>query len=239
MQGGDTMKSLKEQTLGNRVELAFNGSDTVAIFEAGGHQRHELGDGFVVVNAQLRLADEDEVWALLVICETDAGELWDYGVFFPGGDVTFMSDDAGQNSRLHELVGKAPEDFWPFEYRYDGLVNTPFDPHVSKYGWSSYSTDDYEEHVAHKYANAVGNRNLLKSMVVLRAEDETIKPLTEQQAEVAEWIRDQGRPVSGKEIVNALGLSSESTLTSRFIPALKDHGLKNRRGAGYYFPSTD
>ena len=63
--------------------------------------------------------------------------------------------------------------------------------------------------------------------------------LTDTQTEVADWIRNAGRPVSGKEIVNALMLSSESTLTSRIIPALKRRGLKNRRGAGYYFPSAD
>ena len=41
------MKSLKEQTLGNRVTINFSESNTAAIFEAGGHQRHELGEGFL------------------------------------------------------------------------------------------------------------------------------------------------------------------------------------------------
>jgi hypothetical protein len=64
----------------------------------------------------------------------------------------------------------------------------------------------------------------------------TPKPLTEQQQEVYDLIKDEG-PLTGPQIATRLGgLSSESVLTSHYVPALKDHGIKNRRGLGYYHP---
>ena len=63
----------------------------------------------------------------------------------------------------------------------------------------------------------------------------TLKPLTEQQQKVYDLIKDKG-PLTGKQIVNRLGITSESVLTSHCIPVLKDHGIKNRRGLGYYHP---
>ncbi len=63
------------------------------------------------------------------------------------------------------------------------------------------------------------------------------EPLTEDQGRVAEFIRNAEGPVMGRKIVNHLGMGSESSLTSHIIPALKKKlGLKNRPGAGYYFP---
>jgi hypothetical protein len=61
-------------------------------------------------------------------------------------------------------------------------------------------------------------------------------PLTEEQQQVFDYIKAHG-PKTGKEIVSHLGLSSESAFTSHIVPALKPHGVKNRRGRGYYLPS--
>mgnify|MGYP002624943743 CR=1 FL=1 len=68
---------------------------------------------------------------------------------------------------------------------------------------------------------------------------ETISPpiLTDQQQEAFDYIRDHG-PKFGKEICRELGISSESTFTSHYVPALKLHGVRNRRGAGYYLDES-
>lgn len=57
-------------------------------------------------------------------------------------------------------------------------------------------------------------------------------PLTDQQQAVLNLIRSAG-PIIGKTICNQLGIE-QSNLTKRVIPALEPHGVKNRRGAGYY-----
>ena len=64
-----------------------------------------------------------------------------------------------------------------------------------------------------------------------------IAPLTELQQEVFDYIRDNG-PVRGKAICNALSIPSESSFTRHYVPALKSHGVKNRRGSGYYLPGS-
>ena len=59
------------------------------------------------------------------------------------------------------------------------------------------------------------------------------EPLTDSQQQAFEYIK-ANQPVSGKEIVKALELSSESTFTRHYVPALKKHGVKNKPRAGYY-----
>lgn len=66
---------------------------------------------------------------------------------------------------------------------------------------------------------------------------EAPKPLTEQQQEAFNLIRHDG-PLTGKQVVNALGISSESTFTRHFVPALRTHGIRNLRGLGYYHEDT-
>lgn len=64
---------------------------------------------------------------------------------------------------------------------------------------------------------------------------DALPPLTETQQEAYNLIVDKG-PKLGKEIISALGISSESSFTSHYVPALKKHGIVNRRGLGYYHP---
>ena len=144
-----------------------------------------------------------------------------------------MSDDRGQTSRLHELVYKTPEEFWPFEYRYDGLVNTPFDLHVSKDGWSSDSVEDFEEHAAYRYAEAVEHRNHMANLVGITEPEAPSPVLTDQQERVFDLIKSEG-PITGTQILNRIG-GGQSSLTTHIIPVLKEHGVKNKPGAGYYF----
>lgn len=70
-------------------------------------------------------------------------------------------------------------------------------------------------------------------------------PLTELEALVLEVIREQppGQAITGKAIVAALAkrgvLIEQSTLTRHLLPKLKqDHGVRNRRGVGYFIQST-
>lgn len=60
------------------------------------------------------------------------------------------------------------------------------------------------------------------------------RPLTGREKEIAGLIRKEG-PLTGKDICNKTGIG-QSDLTSAVIPTLKEHGLINRRGAGYIFP---
>jgi len=63
--------------------------------------------------------------------------------------------------------------------------------------------------------------------------EEAPKRLTDSQQAAYNLIRDEG-PLQGNQIVNRLGIGSESSFTRHYVPALKLHGVKNRRGLGYY-----
>jgi hypothetical protein len=63
------------------------------------------------------------------------------------------------------------------------------------------------------------------------------KPLTDDQQKAFDLIAAEG-PLSGKQIVNRLGISSESNFTTNYVPDLKVRGVCNRRGAGYYLPRS-
>jgi hypothetical protein len=59
--------------------------------------------------------------------------------------------------------------------------------------------------------------------------------LTDAQQAAYDLIASEG-PLQGNVIVKRLGIGSESAFTTHYVPALKRHGVKNRRGAGYYLP---
>lgn len=67
--------------------------------------------------------------------------------------------------------------------------------------------------------------------------DDALDPLTEKQQEAFDLIVQKG-PLLGKEVCNKLGIPSESVFTKHYVPALKRHGIRNKRGLGYYHPST-
>ncbi len=69
------------------------------------------------------------------------------------------------------------------------------------------------------------------------AEPEEPEPLTGQQQEAFELIRDEG-PLTGPQVVSKLVIGSESTFTRHYVPALKRHGIRNKRGLGYYHPDS-
>ena len=56
--------------------------------------------------------------------------------------------------------------------------------------------------------------------------------LTDRQKEVLEYVRRNG-PKTAKEIAKAISIGV-GTLTRHIVPALRKHGLRNKRGAGYY-----
>ena len=61
------------------------------------------------------------------------------------------------------------------------------------------------------------------------------EPLSDSQQQAFNLICKEG-PLLGRQIVNKLGIGSESTFTTHYVPSLKRHGIKNRRGLGYYHP---
>jgi hypothetical protein len=71
----------------------------------------------------------------------------------------------------------------------------------------------------------------LEEMAILPSSG--LDPLTDEQQKAFDYIK-ANQPVAGKAICKALAISSESTFTRHFVPALRKHGVKNKRGAGYY-----
>jgi hypothetical protein len=62
-----------------------------------------------------------------------------------------------------------------------------------------------------------------------------VQRLTESQQQAFDLICKEG-PLLGRQIVTRLGIGSDSTFTTHYVPALKQHGVENRRGLGYYHP---
>jgi DNA-binding CsgD family transcriptional regulator len=58
------------------------------------------------------------------------------------------------------------------------------------------------------------------------------EPLTDRQKAALDYIR-KNQPVTAKQIATGIGTSVPS-VTNHIIPALRPHGVKNKRGAGYY-----
>ncbi len=64
-------------------------------------------------------------------------------------------------------------------------------------------------------------------------------PLTEAQQDAYNLICEASRAgegLTGSQICRRLGIDSESNFTTHYVPELKRHGIKNRRGLGYYHP---
>ena len=61
------------------------------------------------------------------------------------------------------------------------------------------------------------------------------KPLTARHQKAFNLICEQG-PLTGKQIVRRLLLTSESLFTGKYVPELKKHGICNLPGLGYYHP---
>ena len=92
-----------------------------------------------------------------------------------------------------------------------------------------------KHNVARWYADDL--RALADAVAGVESLEDAPAPLTETQQEAYNLIVGDG-PKSGKEIVRALGISSESSFTSHYVPALKKYGIVNRRGLGYYHAGT-
>ena len=60
-----------------------------------------------------------------------------------------------------------------------------------------------------------------------------VEPLTDSQQQAFDYIKaNPGK--TGQEICRACDISAESTFTKHFVPALRPHGLMNKRGFGYF-----
>ena len=88
------------------------------------------------------------------------------------------------------------------------------------------------------YAGAIrGYCKILRQHLIVEETALYVVPLTESQKDAYDLIRNEG-PLFGKEVVDRLGIGSESAFTTHYVPALKQHGIRNRRGLGYYHPDS-
>jgi hypothetical protein len=62
-----------------------------------------------------------------------------------------------------------------------------------------------------------------------------LPPLIKDHQDAYDLICKDG-PLSGKQIVNRLNITSQSLFTGKYVPELKKRGIRNRRGLGYYHP---
>ena len=78
---------------------------------------------------------------------------------------------------------------------------------------------------------------LIEDLGGKKSSQPVVEPLTESQKEVDDFIRNHDGPVTGKEIENHFGREPKSF--DRILRILRDaRGLRNKLGAGYYFPSS-
>jgi hypothetical protein len=194
------MATMKDLTHGDTVKIWFHQDADPVIFQAGGTLRCERDEIGVMVNGQIRFADGDEAWALLVITEEDAGEVWDWGVFLPGGGVAFRSDYSDQDppsesemkrraslgasdpvgppSEFYRLLGKTKDQIWPLDYRYDAVLKIAHDPHIGMDGWMVKGQNDFDQTVASRYAEMLPTFHSLRAMI---ASDPLEQPERQQQ----------------------------------------------------------
>jgi hypothetical protein len=118
---------MKKQTKGIKYPIMFDhGKET---FTAGGRRRVALGDGMVIVNGRVRLADGTECYALLEIDESSSGEHCGTAIMTESG--VWFSDEA----RFLKRIGKTKDQVYPYSYKYDAALRC-HDHHVGDDGWS-------------------------------------------------------------------------------------------------------
>ena len=114
---------------GNKINLGGGN-----IFTAGGRKRMPLGDGLVIVNGIVRLANGQEHYAVLEIDESSSGEHWGTGIFIPSDeypcDMTWQGD-----KDFFQRLGLTQEEVYPYKYKYTGKVRCE-DHHIGDDGWS-------------------------------------------------------------------------------------------------------
>jgi hypothetical protein len=116
---------------GLKMKVTFNISGKKVDFKSDGDKRHDLGDGWSLVQADVVLADGTECDAILQICEKDAGEHWDTYIFSASGLVK-----QGENNFL-TAMHKTQDEVFPYKYKYrTQLLNCVEDFHVNEDGWS-------------------------------------------------------------------------------------------------------
>ncbi len=65
------------------------------------------------------------------------------------------------------------------------------------------------------------------------------QPLTEAHQAAYNLICEasaRGEGLSGRQICRRLAIDSGSNFTAHYVPELRQHGIRNRRGLGYYHP---
>jgi DNA-binding CsgD family transcriptional regulator len=102
-------------------------------------------------------------------------------------------------------------------------------------GWGMHRLNDWPETSAKWRKAALESLDVMRVRLGQRAKRRNTPPLTEREREVYDLLAAlrPGQALTGKQIKQKTGID-QSTLTSHIIPKLKLHGVKNRRGVGYY-----
>ena len=98
-------------------------------FTDKGKQRVEIYDGFVLVNADVIIADGTHYNAVLGISESDDGEHCETHFLINGVDIE------SSHPNLCKVLGKTKEQIWPYIYKYRVALECD-DIHVGEDGWS-------------------------------------------------------------------------------------------------------
>jgi len=98
------------------------------VFSAKGKRCVDIGEGELMVNADVRLADGTTIDAVLVIDALSSGE--HCGTYFLTNDAIVWQGDVG----FLKAIGKTKEQVFPYKYR--PRVAIPGDIHTDTDGWS-------------------------------------------------------------------------------------------------------
>lgn len=103
--------------------------DRIETFHPQGHRRVEIGDGEVLVNADVRLADGTVVPAVLLIDELSSGEHCGTYVLLEDGIAYQGSED------FLTKLNRTQEQVFPYRYRLRAPVHCS-NHHIGPDGWS-------------------------------------------------------------------------------------------------------
>ena len=129
------MKDLnwKKKTKGTQLGIEHR-DGSVTKFIAGGRKRKVIEDGeygvYVLVNAEVKLADGTKAHALLEIDESSSGEHCGTGVFKDDGGFVWQNEP-----NFLIALGKTSEEVYPYTYKCSAKLKCN-DHHVGENGWS-------------------------------------------------------------------------------------------------------
>jgi hypothetical protein len=99
------------------------------VFKENGRKRYKLGDGIVMVNADVILADGTHFFAVLEIDEESSGELCGTHLLLPQAIASQGEED------FLSLLGKTTDQIFPYKYKLRTSLHC-VNIHTGEDGWS-------------------------------------------------------------------------------------------------------